>query len=1328
MKKLLALLTAAVATLTSAWAATPVAVWDGFTSADGDLTKGDYSWDKSTNTTAEDGKLVIGSDGGLTMTTPTSSNIFTDRKITIVMDVEDIPDGDVTIYGFLNVQSNNAQNRVSLDSNNGSIYQHWNRGGNYGNATFDRSAKHRIAYAYQGAANVGSTTYVDGTQAMEKNGLQASSGNITTLFVGNYYTGGATNNIASGMKISKIALFDSKLSVADVASYKFPSEVSSHTANDVSGEVNWSNIAFEPAWVSGDTKQAIVNLTGDATITVPADFQANSIAFSGAHNVTIKGSTNLNVATITVDGATIVERPITVAEATSTISVPANTTYVTHGDITANAAVAATGTLVIADGSATIGGAQQALKGALTVAKGASFVSSQYDWPTYTENESCEINVYGTLDLAGQRWTAFSTCAINLYEGGLIKTDSAISAINGGASIDLFENSVVNVKASDGDTTNTATITAVIGTHNSNVALNVEEGIKLVLASAASVPMDLNRRSGFTKSGAGTLKISGDISTQNTLIVAEDSGAVTFVDGAKAPKAISGAYTISGAVEFPSTTAATGASIAADGVAVIDVTSAQLTSGTSVEVAAIAEGGAVQFKDPSGNIFEGSIDGTTAALAAFSYTFTGEGDWSNADNWAAGLIPANGAAVIEGAVTLTEDLAFNGGLTGTGSITIPDAMTLTVPNTINVAVKGDGTLAFSDAILPAGTVLHDALKATDWTGTCVLKDVTGIGDFDPNNFGNDGSTLRLIGCSGYFKSASFSINPTVDLVNSTTANKTYGLKVTNGYGSQVITFGKVTGSGTLLASKPGGAPKTRLVCQDIAGFTGTFEVETNGNCSGIVLGSGYTHSDQDNGKIVVLNGTTIPAGVTLKNPIGGIKIPEGAVVTNKGTINGQMNGAGEVQYFGPEDGLFTSAMFSAISETAGYTNTAWTGTVTLKNWGKLDERNTNNRNHARDCLPGNDVLSKLQNTNSKIKFKGVIAYIPSGANYDFNLVLEDNEEAYLEKTCAWFNDTGSSTGSPTTFAKISGTGTFLDTHTACTHRINFVDVSDFEGTIKVGSKRIAIGSASSVTYGDGGTIKILEGAEAEIAEGKTWTAAHGIIVDGTLKTHAALATLPTTSLADHKIVAPEAVDGVYTYAPSAVTYATLTIETVENCTITVKNSETVVETGAKFDVDNATELTVTRTPAEGYHLADGYAAEETVTMTENRTITAAVEEDTPEPEYPEEIETSDEDVKSAFDAWVKEHNVTNPSSANVNAFILGLAPEATTEAIQQAVEDEVPEIDMAELVGGDLEAAVAAIQDKYPNATVTLKDVTSEVSGATSDNTHLYTLVIELKK
>lgn len=79
----------------------------------------------------------------------------------------------------------------------------------------------------------------------------------------------------------------------------------------------------------------------------------------------------------------------------------------------------------------------------------------------------------------------------------------------------------------------------------------------------------------------------------------------------------------------------------------------------------------------------------------------------------------------------------------------------------------------------------------------------------------------------------------------------------------------------------------------------------------------------------------------------------------------------------------------------------------------------------------------------------------------------------------------------------------------------------------------------------------------------------------------------------------------------AINYATLTITPVDNCTIVVLNGEAAVENGAKFDVDANVQLTVTRTPADGYVL-DGYAATETIDMTTDQTVTAKVKAVTPE--------------------------------------------------------------------------------------------------------------------
>lgn len=81
-----------------------------------------------------------------------------------------------------------------------------------------------------------------------------------------------------------------------------------------------------------------------------------------------------------------------------------------------------------------------------------------------------------------------------------------------------------------------------------------------------------------------------------------------------------------------------------------------------------------------------------------------------------------------------------------------------------------------------------------------------------------------------------------------------------------------------------------------------------------------------------------------------------------------------------------------------------------------------------------------------------------------------------------------------------------------------------------------------------------------------------------------------------------------TYSLKEIEYATVTIVPVANCTITVKNGNETVASGAQFDKDDAIQLTVTRVAAEGYKLKD-CAAEETVSVIGNVTITAVVEED-----------------------------------------------------------------------------------------------------------------------
>ena len=129
----------------------------------------------------------------------------------------------------------------------------------------------------------------------------------------------------------------------------------------------------------------------------------------------------------------------------------------------------------------------------------------------------------------------------------------------------------------------------------------------------------------------------------------------------------------------------------------------------------------------------------------------------------------------------------------------------------------------------------------------------------------------------------------------------------------------------------------------------------------------------------------------------------------------------------------------------------------------------------------------------------------------------------------------------------------------------------------------------------------------------------------------------------------------------AIQYATVMITPVDNCTITVKNGETVVATGAKFDIDDQVDLTVTRKPDAGYEL-DNCAAEEVLRLDEEITyeITAAVK-----PVYPDYIpEDATADTKLKFDEWVtnKAGGDRDTASANMEAFLLNVAPDADLAA------------------------------------------------------------------
>ena len=201
------LLTLALAALTGwMWAADPVATWTDFNT----LTSGNYTITKDAACTVNaDGSITLGG-AGLSMTLTSGLAIHDANSITVVMDVS-----GVTNEGAL-VSFTTGNEPIDLYYTGSKLRQRWatdaKKDADYGNANWT-PARATIAFAYDGGNTnpTGTTTYVNGTQLMDKSGLK-----FTGPSSGKYITA-LTFPAATGMTIHSIRLYSSKLSATDVA-------------------------------------------------------------------------------------------------------------------------------------------------------------------------------------------------------------------------------------------------------------------------------------------------------------------------------------------------------------------------------------------------------------------------------------------------------------------------------------------------------------------------------------------------------------------------------------------------------------------------------------------------------------------------------------------------------------------------------------------------------------------------------------------------------------------------------------------------------------------------------------------------------------------------------------------------------------------------------------------------------------------------------------------------------------------------------------------------------------------------------------------------------
>lgn len=251
-------------------------------------------------------------------------------------------------------------------------------------------------------------------------------------------------------------------------------------------------------------------------------------------------------------------------------------------------------------------------------------------------------------------------------------------------------------------------------------------------------------------------------------------------------------------------------------------------------------------------------------------------------------------------------------------------------------------------------------------------------------------------------------------------------------------------------------------CGDHSGFTGAINFAT----------------DADKGVALAPAGTGRTTGVAAKT----INVLSGTTVGISDSTNGTIIGSGTIVSVG--------AMPNASLQTH-LKATTWTGTVWIKN-----------------VTVTSFDLAQYGHAKSTIRLTGFKGYSPNSNDgskgFDGTVELKDDGN-----TKAWMiTDTYASTYY---VAKLTGDGTFTtQTDKSGPARYAFKNVEGFSGSIDLANtgRSVTIGEVTQASDYVGAknqnTIKILSGASATIATGKTWRAGSGVVVNGMLNVNGTL--------------------------------------------------------------------------------------------------------------------------------------------------------------------------------------------------------------------------------
>ena len=207
----------------------------------------------------------------------------------------------------------------------------------------------------------------------------------------------------------------------------------------------------------------------------------------------------------------------------------------------------------------------------------------------------------------------------------------------------------------------------------------------------------------------------------------------------------------------------------------------------------------------------------------------------------------NGKLEIRSGVTMTvpsgKTWTANGGFVVNGTIVANG----TLASSASSAVSGSGTVVFGGVPSPTGDAWW---KNAAWTGTVEIQGVTALnGDYNFNDYGNSGSTLKLTNCRGWLK-------PNYTCVPALEIGGTFAWNDGSSGLNNTFKVATLKGSGTISIPNQGAETAVWQITDDWSGFTGPV-VGNNGAA-----------------KRILVFGPTLPATITA----GDIYISEGATL------------------------------------------------------------------------------------------------------------------------------------------------------------------------------------------------------------------------------------------------------------------------------------------------------------------------------------------------------------------------------------------------------------------------------------------------------------------